>query len=193
MLNRLIHNWVYGGSLAGLLLLALTPVLAADWPWALTAVFLTLPIYMLHQYEEHDADRFRTKINAMFAKGRDVLPVAAVFVINVPGVWGVNALAFGLAASLGIGWGLIALYTMLANGLVHIVQAVVTRVYNPGLVTSIALFLPLGIWGSSAIIGTGSVTATQQIAAVACATLIHVAIQAYVLGNVRRLSSKQVA
>ena len=192
MLDRLIHNWVYGGTLAGVLLLVLTPVLAAGWPSALIAVFLTSPIYMLHQLEEHDADRFRAKINEMFGKGRDVLPVAAVFVINVPGVWGVNALAFALAASAGIGWGLIALYTMLANGVVHIVQAVVTRGYNPGLVTSIVLFLPLGIWGSWAVNGTAAVSTAQQITAIATAILIHVAIQLYVLSNVRRLSMQVI-
>ena len=40
MLRRLVDNWVYGGFLAGLLLLVLTPVLARDWPLALTLVFL---------------------------------------------------------------------------------------------------------------------------------------------------------
>ncbi|MDB5587879.1 MAG: hypothetical protein JWP26_2849 [Devosia sp.] len=189
MLGRLIRNWVYGGSLAGVLLLALTPVLTTGWSWPLTAVFLTIPVYMLHQYEEHDADRFRAKVNEMFGKGHDVLPVAAVFVINVPGVWGVNALAFALAASVGMGWGLIALYTMLANSLVHVVQAVVTRGYNPGLVTSIVLFLPLGVAGSWAVNATtGAVTMAEQVTAIAVAVLIHIAIQAYVLSNVRRLS-----
>jgi hypothetical protein len=193
MLQRLIDNWVYGGFLAGLMLLALAPTISSGWPWAMTAVFLALPIYIMHQYEEHDADRFRAKINEMIGRGRNVLPVSAVFVINVPLAWGLNALAFGLAATTGIGWGLMALYLMLANGVVHIVQAVVTRGYNPGLVTSIVLFLPLGVLGSWAVYGTGAVTLTQQIVAIAIAILIHVAILAYVLGNVRRLSSKQVA
>jgi hypothetical protein len=47
MLDRLISNWVYGGFLAGLLILFLTPVLARGWPQALLAAFLCLPVYML--------------------------------------------------------------------------------------------------------------------------------------------------
>ncbi len=61
MLSRLIANWVYGGFLAGLLLVLLEPVLTRSWAPALAAVFLQLPVYMLHQYEEHDHDRLFVK------------------------------------------------------------------------------------------------------------------------------------
>jgi len=82
--GRLIANWVYGGFLAGLLLLFLTPVLVHSWPAPLVATFLCLPAYMIHQYEEHDNDRFRLYVNQKI--GRDALSPLAVFVINVPGV-----------------------------------------------------------------------------------------------------------
>ncbi|MDB5506132.1 MAG: hypothetical protein JWR75_770 [Devosia sp.] len=187
MLGRLIDNWVYGGFLAGLLLLGLTPVLAHSWPLALTLVFLALPIYMLHQYEEHDADRFHRKINQVFGKGRNVLPSGAIFIINIPIVWGVNAISFA-AATFDLGWGLIALYTLIANAVVHIAQAAVSRAYNPGLITAVALFLPLGIFGAIEITRTVPVSSTQQMVAVALAVGAHVAIQAYVFSNVRRLA-----
>ena len=103
MFTRLTHYWVYGGSLAGLLLLVLMPVLASGWPIALTMVFLQLPVYMLHQYEEHDDDRFRQFFNRVLFGGREVLSSAAVFLINVPGVWGVIAVSFCLAWSVNIG------------------------------------------------------------------------------------------
>ncbi len=56
MLNRLFDNWVYGGFLAAFILLALTPFLSGGWSLALLLIWLHLPVYMLHQYEEHDAD-----------------------------------------------------------------------------------------------------------------------------------------
>ena len=192
MLRRLVDNWVYGGFLAGLLLLALTPVLARDWPLALTSVFLAMPIYMLHQYEEHDADRFHRKINDLFGKGRDVLPSGAIFIINIPVVWGVNASSFALATT-DLGWGLIALYTLVANAVVHIAQAAVTRAYNPGLITAIVLFLPLGIFGSLEVMHTAPVSPMQQVIALLVAIGAHVAIQAYVFSNVRRLSRNPVS
>ncbi len=87
MVPRLYAYWVYGGSLAGLLLLALLPIFTHGWPPALTMTLLCLPIYMLHQLEEHDDDRFRSFLNGRLGKGRELLSPAAVFVINVAGVW----------------------------------------------------------------------------------------------------------
>jgi hypothetical protein len=187
MLNRLVTNWVYGGFLAGLMLLVLTPVLAREWPLALTLVFLAIPAYMLHQYEEHDGDRFHRAINPTFGGGRDVLPSAAIFVINVPVTWGVNAVAF-LLASVDPGWGLISLYTLVANAVVHVVPALLQRAYNPGLATALALFLPLGLFGASVVIGTGAVTPVQHAVAAAVAIGAHLAIVVYVLANRRRLA-----
>jgi hypothetical protein len=144
MLDRLIRNWAYGGFLAGLLLLALTWLIAQDWPVWLTAVWIMLPIYMLHQYEEHDNDRFRTFVNGIIAGGREALSPAAVFVINIPGVWGVILVSFALAWNVRPGLGLIAIYLVLVNGVAHVVVAIAMRRYNPGLFTAIFLFLPIG-------------------------------------------------
>ena len=144
MLQRLISYWVYGGALAGVLLLVLTPLLVAGWPPALAATFLLLPIYMLHQLEEHNGDRFRLFFNATIGKRRDVLSPAAVFITNVPGVWGVMAASLWLAKAVAPGFALIAVYLVLVNAVVHIIHAVVFRCYNPGLWTAVLLFLPLG-------------------------------------------------
>jgi hypothetical protein len=96
-------------------------------------VFLQLPLYMLHQFEEQDNDRFRIFFNRTIGGGREVLSPGAVFIINVPGVWGVIAASFYLAAHAQIGYGLIAVYLTLVNGVVHIVTGTASRCYNPGL------------------------------------------------------------
>ena len=67
----------------------------------------------------------------------------AVFVINVPGVRGVIGISLALAATVSAGFGLVAVYLVLLNGTIHVVQAVISRGYNPGLGTAIVLFLPL--------------------------------------------------
>ncbi len=69
MFNRLVAGWAYGGFLAGLLLLALTPIFASGWDGATTLVFLALPVYIIHQYEEHDGDRFRRFVNKRLGGG----------------------------------------------------------------------------------------------------------------------------
>ena len=84
MYQRLITYWVYGGALAGALLVLMTLVLASSWTIVATLIFLHLPAYMFHQYEEHDDDRFRRFFNAVIGKGREVLSLQDVFFINVP-------------------------------------------------------------------------------------------------------------
>ena len=122
MLERLTRYWVYGGFLCGLLLFILLPELARHWSSAVLAVFVQLPVYMLHQYEEHDNDRFRLFVNRTIGGGHEVLSHAAVFVINVPGVWGIVAASFLLSAFVSIGYGLIAVYLVLVNAVTHLAR-----------------------------------------------------------------------
>jgi hypothetical protein len=180
MFSRLMQGWVYGGFLAGILLLLLLPAIGGNWSSALWAVFLQLPLYMLHQYEEHDNDRFRLFVNRHVGGGREVLSHLAVFVINVPGVWGVIAAAFYLAAYRSIGYGLIAVYLTLVNAVVHILGSAVMRAYNPGLITSLVLFLPGGIYGLTEIQRTGNVGWLYHGLGLIVAVGIHVAIIAHV-------------
>ncbi len=144
MLQRLYANWVYGGVLAGVMLFALTPLLAVHWSWLELFVFLALPIYMLHQYEEHDDDRFRSYVNSTLANGRVGLSLADVFVINIGAVWALLTGVLWLVHRADGGWATVAAYLLLINGTSHIISAFAMRAYNPGLVTAVAAFLPLG-------------------------------------------------
>ena len=176
MIQRLITSWVYGGFLAGLLLLLLTPLLTRSWSAALTATFLLLPVYMLHQYEEHDNDRFRRFFNRTIGKGKEILSPEAVFITNVPGVWGVIALSLTLAAYWNIGFALIAVYLVLVNALVHLVHAVIFRSYNPGLATALLLFLPAGIMALWLVQKTGGGAPGFHMLGLLAAIGIHAAI-----------------
>jgi hypothetical protein len=188
MLGRLRDTWVYGGVLAALMLLILTPVLASGWSLALLLIWLQLPVYMLHQYEEHDADRFRQVVNATVGGGKEVLSRMDVFVINIAGVWGVDTIAFLLAARVHLGLGLIAVYLSLVNSIGHCVQAIALRSYNPGLVTAIVLFMPLGGVTLWALAGTGQVTIADHLIGLGAALLIHAGIIVRVVTRKRQLS-----
>ena len=180
MLSRLTKYWVYGGFLAGILILVLLPELSQSWSTALLAVFLQLPVYMLHQYEEHDNDRFRRFFNRTIGGGQEVLSPAAVFIINVPGVWGVIAGSFYLAAYISIGYGLIAVYLTLVNAVVHIVSGIVSRSYNPGLATAVLMFLPSSAFAIVQLQATGAVGWHNHLLGLLTAVSIHVAIVGYV-------------
>jgi hypothetical protein len=131
---------------------------------------------MVHQYEEHDNDRFRRFVNQRIGERRIGLSPLAVFVINVPGVWGVIGLSLALAEMVNAGFGLAALYLVLLNGVIHIVQAVISQAYNPGLGTAIVLFLPLGGYGIAAVQQSGSGTLLMHMIGAGAAIAIHAAI-----------------
>lgn len=185
---RLARSWVYGGFLAGFVILLLVPVFTAGLAPAFVFVVLQLPLYMIHQYEEHDADRFRAFVNRVVGGGHDVLPVGAVFVINVVGVWVLDVVVIWLAAGLGIGFGLIAVYATLVNAVVHVVPALVTRRYNPGLVTALVLLLPVGGIGAWTITATGRAGLPYHLLGLGVALALHLVIVGYVLRNRLRLT-----
>lgn len=181
MYGRLVAHWVYGGLLAAILLLVLSPLVVRGWPTALAATFFAVPVYMLHQYEEHDDDRFRRFVNQHAGGGHDLLSLQAVFIINLSGVWGVNALSLWLAATYQIGFGLIAAYLMLVNAAVHIAGAVVLGKYNPGLATSVLLFLPLGSYAIVAIDAAGGGTLAMHATGLLSVVAIHALIVMHVV------------
>jgi hypothetical protein len=189
-MQRLIDNWVYGGFLAGILILGLFVAIGGDWSTALWLVALQLPLYMIHQYEEHDADRFRIFVNQLVGHGQDVLTQKAVFMINIPGVWGVNLAAIALAHLVNMGFGLIAIWLTLLNGIIHVAQGVALRRYNPGLVTAICLFLPAGIFGIWGLHAAGHGSAPWQALGLGVALTIHLAIIAHVRGRMKKLDAR---
>ncbi|MAC76759.1 MAG: HXXEE domain-containing protein [Rhodobacteraceae bacterium] len=167
--DRLADHWVYGGALAAPVLLALVPVLHLD-P-VLTGLYLALPVYMLHQYEEHDDDRFRRFVNGLLA-GRRGLSRADVFWINIVGVWALLVVTLWLAAGVDPGWGSIATWLLGLNGLIHLGQGIGLQRYNPGLGTAVLVFLPLSVW----LVLHVPASALQQVVGFALVLALHGAI-----------------
>jgi hypothetical protein len=185
----LAGRWVAGAMFMGLCLLAILPILMSAWPPALLLIFLHGPIYMLHQVEEHGRDRFRTYVNQKVFGGVEALTTDAVLWINIPCVWGLTLVALYAAWLVAPGWGLMAPYLVMVNALTHIANAVKRREYNPGLLTSIFLFLPLGIVTLYVIPGT----LEQTVFALCISLLVHVMIVATVLRHVRQLQGLKSA
>jgi hypothetical protein len=77
------------------------------------------------------------------------------------------------------GFGLIAVYLVLVNAAVHLGAFAVLRRYNPGLVTAVAGFLPVGIWALLRVSAAGAAVADHALGLV-CALVIHAAIVAHV-------------
>ncbi|WP_373504149.1 HXXEE domain-containing protein [Aestuariivirga sp.] len=185
----LAARWVAGALFMALCLLAILPMLMNAWPPALLLIFLHAPIYMLHQVEEHGRDRFRTYVNQKVFGGVEALTTDAVLWINIPCVWGLTLVALYAAWLVAPGWGLMAPYLVIINAVTHLANAIKRREYNPGLLTSIFLFLPLGLATLYAIAGTMQ----QTVFALCVALLVHVMIVVTVLHHARQLRSVRPA
>jgi len=164
-------------------ILAAFPLFAPKMPLSILLTFLLSPAYMLHQIEEHWRDRFRTFVNQRVFGGVEALTPTAVFWINVPIVWGINAGALVSAAFGKLDLALISFYMMFVNGMLHIIGT--SRFgYNPGLVTSLLIFFPLSCAG----IATITEPLSGHLIAFGIAVFGHVMILGYALLRVRRLA-----
>ncbi len=140
-----------------------------------------LVIYMLHQIEEHLwPGGFRQFTNAhVFESGRDDWPVDAggVALVNIGYVWlpvAAAALFPQPLRWLGLAW--IAL--TLINAVIHVVTSIRFRCYNPGLVTSIVLFLPFTIWALAHEVARGLLSGAETGILVLLGVLLHVPVAA---------------
>jgi hypothetical protein len=186
MIAYLNRHWVAAALCMGIFLLLLTPALAAVWSLPILLIYLQIPIYMLHQVEEHTGDRFRKFVNWQFG-GLEALTPEAILVINIPGVWGVGLLSLYAALLFGAGWGLAGIYLVVVNGAVHVLGAIALRAYNPGLWTALALFLPVGGFACWSVASAPGVDGVQQAVGLGIAVAIHVCIVLYARTRASRL------
>ncbi len=182
MTTWLAQRWVTGALFMAAALLALVPLLREAWPAWVVLIFLHSPAYMLHQVEEHSADRFRQFVNNVMFHGRDALTTPDVLVINLPLVWGTNLFALYAGLWWGPGWALVAPWVVLVNGITHIAATVKLRRANPGVYSSVLLFLPLAVITLMVVpAGLGA-----HVAAVAAALVLHAGIVALAFWRARR-------
>ena len=136
------QQWSRAGLPLAIILFLLGPFLRPSLGPSRFLIFLHLPVYMLHQVEEHGHGTFKAYTARLLPHARG-LSDETIFVVNV-GVWGVNLAALYLARVDRLAQGLIAPYVVLVNGILHLVTALRARRSNPGLWTGLILFLPLG-------------------------------------------------
>ncbi len=175
-----LHSWSRAGLPLGIVLLLLAPLLLNTMSIAVFLTFLLLPIYMMHQYEEHARGRFKAFVNGMLAHGQEKITDVPIFWVNIIGVWGLDLAAlYGAAVHPALG--LIAAYATVVNGLLHVLMAIRLRRYNPGLWTSIVLLLPIGGYSLYAISQSSGAALIDHALGFGVAVILHVVTIIYLL------------
>ena len=183
------YNWARLALPCALILLASLPVVYTAQNRPLILLVTLLPVYMIHQYEEHAHGRFVAFFNETIGRGRDVLTPVSAFWINILDVWLVFLVAFYLAKYWTLGVSLFPVYAILLNAVTHVVAAVHLRRYDPGLVTSLVLFLP---WGGFLLVYFHDAVDRIVLAngvALGAAVLAHAVIVVYVVRTYKRLEA----
>lgn len=189
-------QWPYAGAVAALPLLVVFPILWSAEGLALALVFLQLPLYMLHQLEEHAGERYRLYVDGLLGGGREVLGRTMIFWVNALAVWALFLLVLLLAQYVDLGLGLIAIYVAGFNALTHLASAAATRGYGPGLWSAIALLLPGAAWGAYEVNRVAGPGLWVELLAVAVAVGLHAALIAIVAVRVvalRRAAEDRLA
>ena len=189
--NFLIENWMKLGTYAVPFILI---SFVAGKTQSISTVFkdknlvsvLLLVTYMIHQFEEHwidvlgDRYAFYGYLNDLLRSALGIstpetiiATPAAIFVINTSLVWLIGLIAiwrspFHLFPVLGMNG------IVLVNAVSHILSGVVKLSYNPGLLTAIALFLPLAIAVYREVLTKYPAMKFQAIASVVWAILSHI-------------------
>ena len=153
----MLRDWPWFALVLASALLVWSAVRRVEGPWrarlrdAGWLLWLALPVYMLHQFEEHGVDAlgrsyaFQGTLCSTVGYTGPIAgcPVTAAFLfaVNAGAVW-IALGAGGLAGPRRALIGAAGLGIPTVNAAIHIMPALRTGTYNPGLVTSIVLFVP---------------------------------------------------
>ena len=147
----LYENWMKATIFLAVYTFILLWLYVREQNYALFLIWLQTPIYWAHEFEEYICpggflDFFNRNMMGS-TRGDKPLDKVGSFWINIPLVYILMPAAGLMAHFLGIEWGLWTAYFSFLNAFAHVVMFFLFgRKYNPGLVVSILLNIPLGIY-----------------------------------------------
>jgi hypothetical protein len=186
-MQTLLFGWPYGGLGLAVLLVAWlllerraagAPARLSDPAWVMRLLW---PMYLVHQFEEHGVDLFGHRYaflaglcQTLGYGNKPGCPAdpAFIFAVNAVGCqitfvmpWLLQRRAPLVAAC---AWGV-----ALVNAVVHLGGAAVHGAYNPGVLTSLVLFLPLSAWMLHVAIRSGTIERRHVWRVVASGAFTH--------------------
>jgi len=153
------RDWAKAGLILSIFLFVFLLVFVKDSNFALFIILLQTPLYMLHEAEEYIFPGGFGKffnIDIMKLETEDK-PVDAnfSFYVNFILIWTVLPI-FGLLAAKNLQYGLWIPYFSFFAGVAHIALGIKARKrYNPGLVISLLLNIPVGVWSVLYLVDQG--------------------------------------
>ncbi len=185
MVNWLYNNWAKLSVLLAIVLTTYIIIFIKPENILLFLIWIQIPIYLLHQFEEHAWNGFKNYINKKVFKvqeGNFPLNEKNIFWINIPIIWILMPIFAGLS-SINIMFGLWIPYLAVFNSLSHVIFSIRNREYNPGLIVSLILGIPVGIYALIVFYSYIAVPVIISIISIFFAVLLHIIIFGYIRMN----------
>lgn len=154
-------DWAKAGFVVSIFLFVFLFVFVRRADFVVFILLLQTPLYMLHQTEEYVfpggfAEFFNTEIFKL-KPGTGPLDQNFIFFINIPLIW-ILLPVFGLLSTIDHRYGLWIPYFSFFAGIAHILLSLrAKKLYNPGLVVSLLLNIPIGLWALLYLLETGEI------------------------------------
>jgi hypothetical protein len=152
-------EWAKVGVILSVYLFVMLFVFVRKYDFVVFVLLLQTPLYMLHQAEEYVfpggfGKFFNTKIFNLVTED-EPLDENFIFYVNVILIWIILPVC-GLLSTLNYNFGLWLPYFSFFAGVAHVVLALRARkCYNPGLLVSLFINIPVGLWSIRYILRQG--------------------------------------
>jgi len=153
------RDWAKVGFILSIFLFVFLFAFVKNTDFVLFLLLLQTPLYMLHETEEYIfpggfAKFFNTGIFKLQTEDKP-LDENFIFFVNILVVW-IILPTFGLLAAKDYQYGLWIPYFSFFAGVAHIVLGIKARKrYNPGLIISLLLNIPVGAWSILYLVNHG--------------------------------------
>ena len=144
------RDWAKAGFLVSIFLTIFLFVFVKASDFIIFLILLQTPLYMLHETEEYifpgGFGQFFNKDIFRIDKENEPIDERFIFFVNVILIW-ISLPLFGLLSVRNYNFGLWIPYFSFFAGVAHIALAIKSRKkYNPGMVVSLLLNIPVGAW-----------------------------------------------
>jgi hypothetical protein len=193
MVNWLYKNWAKLSVLLAIILTIFIIVFIKTENTVLFLIWIQIPVYLLHQFEEHARNGFKNYINKKVFKvqeGDFPLNDKNIFWINIPIIW-ILMPTFAVLSSINMMFGLWIPYFAVLNSLSHVIFSIRNREYNPGLIVSLILGIPVGAYALIVFYSNIAVPTIISILSIFFALLLHIIIFGYIRMNYKKQDKAQ--
>jgi hypothetical protein len=186
-------HWPKAGLIAAVFVLLLlflnSRALIGSFEWL---YWLSLPLYMIHQFEEYVyPGGFKEELNKVLLNensSSEILTDKAVLVVNIGFIWILTPVLIVLGV-ISIIFPIILMTLVAFNGFIHLIVSIRFKRYNPGLIASLIFNIPLGLYVLIGLAFTSMAVSIELFIGVLLGLILHMGLLVFLLIKKRKASN----